>query len=99
MATSLAKHALEASMGPYIGDYYALRVTSGTDSSTAKAACYDNLYKCWKKAPNKTTRELYDIMLQDGFTADGIKKGMEDRAKKEQGVNSVKELTTRWTMK
>ena len=99
MVTSVAKHVMDASMGPYIGDYYALRIGSGTESSTDKAAYYDNLYQCWKKAPNKTTRELYDIMLQDGFTADGIKSAMENRAKKEQGVKSVDKLTKRWTLK
>ncbi len=97
MITSVAKQVMTASMGPYIGDYYALRV--GADPDSSKAAFYDNLYACWKKAPNSTMRELYDIMLQDGFTPDGVKSAMETRAKKDEGVGSVKELKTRWPLK
>lgn len=97
MITSVAKQVMAETMGPYIGDYYALRI--GADPASSKAAFYDNLYACWKKAPNSTMRELYDIMLQDGFTPDGVKSAMETRAKKDEGVGSVKELKTRWPLK
>lgn len=55
----------------------------------------DLLYKAYKN-----DREVYEIMYEDmvmsGFDPEAIRKGMESRMKKEQGVESVEDLTERY---
>lgn len=55
----------------------------------------DLLYKAYEN-----DREAYEIMYEDmvmsGFDPEAIRKGMESRMKKEQGVESVEDLTERY---
>lgn len=78
----------------YIGDYYALRLTS--DPERYKTDYYDLLYKAHNRDWTQYN-ELYDIMLESGhFTKETIKSNMESRMKKSQNVTSVKDLNQRW---
>ncbi|MCQ2408815.1 MAG: hypothetical protein MJ065_09870, partial [Oscillospiraceae bacterium] len=94
MLTSAAKQVLIPSLGKYIGGYYALRIS--TDPDTSKSAFYDNLWACYKHDSHRTMKELYNTMLEDGFSAESIKTAMEKKMKAEQGVKSVKDLDERW---
>lgn len=94
MATSLARTVCRAEFGKYVGNYYALRITTSPDSY--KADYYDNLYAAYNSDKN-AFREIYNDMIQSGdFKADGIKSAMESRMKDAAGVKSVKDLPSRF---
>lgn len=96
LAQSVARNVYLATEGEYIGGYHALRVT--TDPSTYPGDYYNLLYKAYKKDYAAYT-EIYQDMISDRsgvFTEDKVKSAIETRMKADQGVNSVKDLESRW---
>ena len=95
--TAIAQNAIASKYGKkqkYIGDYYALRLTS--DPERYKSDYYDLLYKAHNRDWSQY-KDLYNIMLESGhFTQETIKSNMESRMKKSENVTSVKDLNQRW---
>lgn len=56
---------------------------------------YDILFDAME-AKDDEYYTIYADMLKSGLTEEKIKAAMEDRMKKKQGVNSVKDLEKRW---
>lgn len=54
------------------------------------------LYRAQQDGDNETARYIYNDMLRHGDDPDKIKTSVENIMKKEQGVNSVNDLKTRW---
>lgn len=81
--------------GDCVGEYRYLQLTTDPTGSH-KGDYYDLLYEAYKKDP-AAHREIYKRMIDSGyFDEKKIKSAMEDRMKKEQGVNSVDELERRY---
>lgn len=96
LSSAIYRRGAIAAYGRYLGEYKALTVTSDPNTSTNRGAYYDLLYKA-SQTDQKQYVEMYKEMLESGaFTADQIKSGMEDRMKKTEGVNSVKDLSHRF---
>jgi len=96
LSSAIYRRGAIAAYGRYLGEYKALTVTSDPNTSTNRGAYYDLLYKA-SQNDQKQYVEMYKEMLESGaFTADQIKSGMEDRMKKAEGVNSVKDLSHRF---
>ena len=89
--TNAIKTVFRLVKAPYIGEYYALRVTE----SIGDSEYYDNLYKAYQSGA-RSYRELYDLMIADGFDDDKIHNAMETRMKAAQGVSSVEDLDHRY---
>ena len=80
-----------------VGEYYALRIT--TDPSKYKSDYYDLLYKAYTTDRDAYNEILTDMQSLDGgdtFKEDNIKDAIEERMKKDAGVDSVKILPKRW---
>ena len=90
------RQTLRASCGKYLGEYAFIRLTENMDSSYVKGDVYDNLYRAYMN-DRKAHKELYDMMVKDGFKPDNIKNAMEKRMKEAQGVKSVSDLTRRYS--
>lgn len=54
------------------------------------------LYLAQKENDTKTARLIYKEMLEHGYDEKDVRQGVETIMKKEQGVESVKELKNRW---
>lgn len=54
------------------------------------------LYRAQKERDTETARLIYREMLAHGYEETDVRQGVEAIMKKEQGVNSVKELRNRW---
>lgn len=54
------------------------------------------LYRAQKDRDTETARMIYREMLAHGYEETDVRQGVEAIMKQEQGVNSVKELRTRW---
>lgn len=54
------------------------------------------LYRAQKENDTKTARRIYKEMLEHGYDEKDVRQGVETIMKKEQGVESVKELKNRW---
>lgn len=54
------------------------------------------LYRAQKDRDTETARLIYREMLAHGYEETDVRQGVEAIMKQEQGVNSVKELRTRW---
>ena len=54
------------------------------------------LYRAQKENDIKTARLIYKEMLEHGYDEKDVRQGVETIMKKEQGVESVKELKNRW---
>ena len=54
------------------------------------------LYRAQKENDTETARLIYKEMLEHGYDEKDVRQGIETIMKKEQGVESVKELKNRW---
>lgn len=87
-----ARWAMKGIFGKYLGDYYALRMTTNTKRSTEYYDCLWRAYKNDRSAYEK----IYADMAKSGFSEDAIRSNMEKRMKDEQGVEKVDELDSRY---
>lgn len=87
-----ARWAMKGIFGKYLGDYYALRMTTNTKRSTEYYDCLWRAYRNDRSAYEK----IYADMVKSGFEEKSIKLNMEKRMKDEQGVDKVDELDSRY---
>ena len=100
---ALAYQFLKKTKGPLMGRYYSTRITS--DPAKYPNDYYDLLYKAKKKDVDAYS-QIYDLMMSDKafggnaagevFTDKKIKSAIESRMKKDQGVESVSDLSQRY---
>lgn len=80
--------------GKYLGEYTYLRMTASPAGSSGDY--YDLLYDAFK-AGDDSYETLYREMVESGdFAENKIKSAMETRMKKEEGVNSIADLSERY---
>lgn len=82
--------------GEYAGRYEYLKLTESASYSSNKSDYYDNLYAAYKNDA-KQFRNIYNDMVDFGFSEEAIKNAMEKRMKEEEGVSSVKDLKKRFS--
>lgn len=87
---SLVNVAVGAS-DSYVLRYHVDRAQYNPANASNSAIYLDNLYKAYKD--NKEEYNIiYNKLIKDGIAADTIRKGMESRQKKDEGVTKVDEL-------
>lgn len=92
LVNASARWVMHWAFGKYLGDYYALRMTTNTKRSTEYYDCLWRAYKNDRSAYEK----IYANMVKSGFEEKYIKLNMEKRMKDEQGVEKVDELDSRY---
>lgn len=95
--TAVAERVLVRAAGPYLGEYYAMRIADEPKSGNSRQY-YDLLYRAMEN-DKAAYEELYKLFIDDGsglFTHEKIRENMEKRMKAAQGVNSVTDLAERY---
>lgn len=92
--TAAARQIFRRTDGEYVGGYKALRLTS--DPSKYASDYYDLLYDAYKN-DQSAYKEVYQLMTDsERFSADKIASAIEQRMKKDAGVESVSDLSRRY---
>lgn len=92
--TAAARQIFRRTDGEYVGGYKALRLTS--DPSKYASDYYDLLYDAYKNDKG-AYKEVYQLMTDsERFSADKIASAIEQRMKKDAGVESVSDLSQRY---
>lgn len=92
LGKAIFRQGAQAIKGDYMGQYDYLKLTTSPEKTEAY---YDLLYEAHRKDP-AAHAELYRQMVADGWDPKKIKNAIEDRMKKAEGVNSVKDLKVRY---
>ncbi len=95
LGKAIFRHGARALEGDYMGQYRYLQLTTDPNGSY-KGDYYDLLWEAYRK-DKKAHAELYRQMVEDGWDPDKIKSAIENRMKKAEGVESVKDLKERYT--